>query len=104
MSQLKEERSFDESGCEVLLEKAGDDRTEAFEDVGHSTDAREMREQYLVGEIVDDEKWQYSYDKKSTLKQNDSSQSGNAGNPLEALIYPGLIVVIVAILYYLFLA
>lgn len=36
-----------------MLEKAGDDRTEAFEDVGHSTDAREMREQYLVGEIVD---------------------------------------------------
>lgn len=40
-------------GCEVLLEKAGEDRTEAFEDVGHSTDAREMREQYYVGDIVD---------------------------------------------------
>lgn len=40
-------------GCEVLLEKAGEDRTEAFEDVGHSTDAREMKETYLVGEIVD---------------------------------------------------
>ncbi|VDO29735.1 unnamed protein product [Haemonchus placei] len=40
-------------GCEVLLEVAGRDATEAFEDVGHSTDAREMREQYLVGEIVE---------------------------------------------------
>ncbi|KAK6010135.1 putative cytochrome b5, partial [Ostertagia ostertagi] len=51
-------------GCEVLLEVAGRDATEAFEDVGHSTDAREMREQYLVGDIVDEEKQQYSYDKK----------------------------------------
>ena len=39
-------------GCEVLLEQAGDDGTEAFEDVGHSTDAREMRETFLIGEIV----------------------------------------------------
>jgi len=30
-------------GCEVLLEKAGEDRTEAFEDIGHSTDARKMK-------------------------------------------------------------
>lgn len=40
-------------GCEVLLEKAGEDRTEAFEDIGHSTDARQMKEDYLVGEIVE---------------------------------------------------
>ncbi|KAI1706399.1 cytochrome b5-like heme/Steroid binding domain-containing protein [Ditylenchus destructor] len=53
-------------GCEVLLEKAGEDRTEAFEDIGHSTDAREMKEQFLVGEIVDDEHWKYSYDQKAS--------------------------------------
>ncbi|VDO19231.1 unnamed protein product [Heligmosomoides polygyrus] len=51
-------------GCEVLLEVAGRDATESFEDVGHSTDAREMRKNYLVGEIVDVEKQLYSYDKK----------------------------------------
>ena len=36
----------------MLLEQAGNDATEAFEDIGHSSDAREMREGYLIGEIV----------------------------------------------------
>lgn len=34
-----------------MLEQAGGDATESFEDVGHSTDAREMLQQYLVGEV-----------------------------------------------------
>ncbi|NXH16578.1 CYB5B protein, partial [Bucco capensis] len=38
-------------GEEVLLEQAGRDATESFEDVGHSTDAREMLQQYYLGEI-----------------------------------------------------
>jgi cytochrome b involved in lipid metabolism len=40
-------------GEEVLLEQAGDYATEAFEDVGHSTDARELMEQYLLGELAE---------------------------------------------------
>ncbi|XP_051552049.1 cytochrome b5-like [Myxocyprinus asiaticus] len=44
-------------GEEVLLEQAGTDATESFEDVGHSTDAREMLQQYYIGELqVDDRK------------------------------------------------
>ncbi|NXK75283.1 CYB5B protein, partial [Amazona guildingii] len=38
-------------GEEVLLEQAGRDATESFEDVGHSSDAREMLKQYYIGEI-----------------------------------------------------
>uniref|UniRef100_A0A8B9EMC6 Cytochrome b5 type B n=1 Tax=Anser cygnoides TaxID=8845 RepID=A0A8B9EMC6_ANSCY len=38
-------------GEEVLLEQAGKDATESFEDVGHSTDAREMLKQYYIGEV-----------------------------------------------------
>lgn len=38
-------------GEEVLLEQAGRDATESFEDVGHSIDAREMLKQYYIGEI-----------------------------------------------------
>ncbi|NXL36734.1 CYB5B protein, partial [Glaucidium brasilianum] len=38
-------------GEEVLLEQAGRDATEGFEDVGHSMDAREMLKQYYIGEI-----------------------------------------------------
>ncbi|XP_051879818.1 cytochrome b5 [Pristis pectinata] len=43
-------------GEEVLKEQAGGDATEAFEDVGHSTDAREMTKQYLIGELHPDDR------------------------------------------------
>ncbi|XP_062442696.1 cytochrome b5 [Rhea pennata] len=52
-------------GEEVLLEQAGKDATESFEDVGHSTDAREMLKQYYVGEI-------HPHDRK-----NEGSQDAN---------------------------
>ena len=38
-------------GSEVLLEVAGTDSTYSFEDVGHSLDARELLDQYYVGEL-----------------------------------------------------
>ncbi|ODM88837.1 Cytochrome b5 [Orchesella cincta] len=43
-------------GEEVLLEQAGKDATEHFEDVGHSTDARTMMKDYLIGELNDEDK------------------------------------------------
>eukprot|EP00088_Acartia_fossae_P030642 TRINITY_DN31630_c0_g1_i1.p1 TRINITY_DN31630_c0_g1~~TRINITY_DN31630_c0_g1_i1.p1 ORF type:complete len:138 (-),score=29.11 TRINITY_DN31630_c0_g1_i1:56-469(-) len=43
-------------GEEILIENAGTDSTEAFEDVGHSSDAREMMDQYYIGEVHDDDK------------------------------------------------
>jgi len=43
-------------GEEVLLEQAGKDGTENFEDVGHSTDARTLMKQYLIGELVEADK------------------------------------------------
>ncbi|XP_059713591.1 cytochrome b5 type B isoform X2 [Haemorhous mexicanus] len=45
------ERVQHPGGEEVLLEQAGRDATESFEDVGHSTDAREMLKQYYIGEV-----------------------------------------------------
>ncbi|XP_074056518.1 cytochrome b5 type B isoform X2 [Macrotis lagotis] len=38
-------------GEEVLMEQAGRDATESFEDVGHSLDAKEMLKQYYIGEV-----------------------------------------------------
>jgi len=35
------------------LEQGGRDGTEPFEDIGHSTDAREMMESYKIGELVE---------------------------------------------------
>lgn len=43
-------------GEEVLLEQAGKDATEAFEDVGHSTDARDLMKKFKVGEVIDAER------------------------------------------------
>jgi len=40
-------------GEEVLLEQAGKDATEAFEDVAHSSDAREIMTKYKIGELVE---------------------------------------------------
>ncbi|KDP20335.1 hypothetical protein JCGZ_06421 [Jatropha curcas] len=38
-------------GDEVLLSATGKDATDDFEDVGHSTSAKEMMDQYYVGKI-----------------------------------------------------
>ncbi|VDL80003.1 unnamed protein product [Nippostrongylus brasiliensis] len=90
-------------GCEVLLEVAGKDATESFEDVGHSTDARNMREEYLIGEIVEEEKQLYTYDKKTwNTSNNDHKQrSSNQMGPLDKLIYPALFAIVFALIYYL---
>uniref|UniRef100_G3NBF3 Cytochrome b5 n=1 Tax=Gasterosteus aculeatus aculeatus TaxID=481459 RepID=G3NBF3_GASAC len=40
-------------GEEVLREQAGGDATESFEDVGHSSDAREMSVAMVIGELDD---------------------------------------------------
>ena len=38
-------------GVEVLLENAGLEATYAFEDVGHSLDARDLLAQYYIGDV-----------------------------------------------------
>lgn len=35
------------------MEQSGHDATEPFEDIGHSTDARQMMESYKIGELVE---------------------------------------------------
>jgi len=43
-------------GEEVLLEQAGGYATSAFEEVGHSTDAKELMKTYLIGTMAEDSK------------------------------------------------
>lgn len=38
-------------GEEVLLDVGGQDATEAFEDVGHSDEAREILGKFLIGDL-----------------------------------------------------
>jgi cytochrome b involved in lipid metabolism len=42
---------FNSGGEEVMLDVGGQDATEAFEDVGHSDEARETLDQLLVGSL-----------------------------------------------------
>merc|ERR1712186_94228 len=43
-------------GEEILIESAGKDATEAFEDVGHSAGAREMMEEYFLGDVREEDR------------------------------------------------
>ncbi|CAG5057767.1 unnamed protein product [Parnassius apollo] len=43
-------------GGDVLLENAGKDATNPFNDVGHSSDARAILDKFKIGEIVEEEK------------------------------------------------
>ncbi|TKR81332.1 hypothetical protein L596_015215 [Steinernema carpocapsae] len=42
-------------GDEVIAELAGQDATDGFNDVGHSSDARDMAKEYLIGRLPEDE-------------------------------------------------
>jgi len=64
-------------GEEVLLDVGGQDATEAFEDVGHSDEAREILEGLLVGTLK-----RQAGDpapKISTTTATTSTSTGNAG-------------------------
>ncbi|CBY24561.1 unnamed protein product [Oikopleura dioica] len=47
-------------GEEILLECAGVDATEGFEDVGHSADARELLTDYLLGDLREEDHKSYT--------------------------------------------
>ncbi|KAK3711655.1 hypothetical protein LTR37_009431 [Vermiconidia calcicola] len=51
-------------GKEFLLENAGGDATEAYEDIGHSTDAREILETFRIGKVTDEDWTDHSNDNK----------------------------------------
>lgn len=43
-------------GMEVLIENAGLEATYAFEDVGHSLDARDLLSQYYIGDLHEEDR------------------------------------------------
>ncbi|RLU15641.1 hypothetical protein DMN91_011395 [Ooceraea biroi] len=43
-------------GPELLGEYAGKDATSGFDDFGHSSDAKKMLKEYLIGELEDEDK------------------------------------------------
>lgn len=54
---IKSSNNFKSTGGEeVLLEYAGKDCSEPFDDVGHSQDAKDILKKYHVGTIVESER------------------------------------------------
>lgn len=67
-------------GEEVLLELAGSDGTEQFEDVGHSDDARSLLKDYYIGDLHEDDVSASTAKPKSTVtvSREDSKDSGSS--------------------------
>lgn len=83
-------------GEEVLLEQAGRDASEAFEDVGHSTDARELMQKYKIGEVVEHER--KPVNEKTNINWN-TSQDDNNKSSISQWLVPIALGVIATIIY-----
>ncbi|XP_027870106.1 cytochrome b5 type B isoform X1 [Xiphophorus couchianus] len=84
-------------GEEVLLEQGGSDATESFEDVGHSTDAREMLQQYYIGELHMEDR------KKENTKVADAKDSGESSSSWAMWLIPTVAAAVVGVLYRFFM-
>uniref|UniRef100_A0A1A9WQP8 Cytochrome b5 n=1 Tax=Glossina brevipalpis TaxID=37001 RepID=A0A1A9WQP8_9MUSC len=82
-------------GEEVLLELAGKEATEYFEDVGHSSDAREMMKKYKVGEIILDERT--NIPEKS--EPNWNSETKNEETSMKSWLMPLILGLIATLIY-----
>ncbi|ETN66565.1 cytochrome b5 [Anopheles darlingi] len=66
-------------GEEVLIEYAGKEATTEFDDVGHSSDAKEQMKQYLIGELAEaDRKKKTKVDSGLTLDKRLALIAGSA--------------------------
>ncbi|XP_054936505.1 cytochrome b5 isoform X2 [Physeter macrocephalus] len=75
-------------GEEVLREQAGGDATENFEDVGHSTDARELSKTFIIGELHPDDRSKIT--KPSLVDQlGDPSHLSTGCSPDVSLLHIG---------------
>ena len=84
-------------GEEVLLEQGGKDATENFEDVGHSTDARDLLPEYLIGEVHPDDRAPQKV-KEKTWSQPESSSS-SSGSSWTSWVLP-LIIGLASTIFY----
>ncbi|XP_039552476.1 cytochrome b5 [Passer montanus] len=84
-------------GEEVLLEQAGRDATESFEDVGHSTDAREMLKQYYIGEV-------HPNDREKEASKNPSRTSSGQTSFWSTWLIPILGALVLGLMYRYYMA
>ncbi|XXG95867.1 hypothetical protein Hte_002139 [Hypoxylon texense] len=76
-------------GEEVLLDVGGQDATEAFEDVGHSDEARETLEQLYVGTLKRKPGDPAPKAQQSSLAPVANTSSAGMGTALYAVVFVG---------------
>lgn len=86
-------------GEEVLREQAGGDATESFEDVGHSTDARELSKTYIIGELHPDDRAKLTKPSETLITTVDSNSSWWTN-----WVIPAISAVLVALMYHFYTA
>lgn len=87
-------------GHEVLLNVAGKDASEDFDDVGHSTDAKEMMKKYIIGELVDEDKVEL---KKRHFNWEEHNKENANTSFVSSWKFPVLLGLLMTVLYtYLF--
>uniref|UniRef100_A0A3P9HF95 Cytochrome b5 n=1 Tax=Oryzias latipes TaxID=8090 RepID=A0A3P9HF95_ORYLA len=88
-------------GEEVLREQAGGDATESFEDVGHSTDAREMASSMVIGELHPDDRHKIA---KPVVSDGCPRANGASAFWWSNLVIPTLVAAIVTLVYRLYVS
>ncbi|XP_006837619.1 PREDICTED: cytochrome b5-like isoform X1 [Chrysochloris asiatica] len=86
-------------GEEVLREQAGGDATENFEDVGHSTDAREMSQSYIIGELHPDDRSKLAKPSETLITTLNSNSSWWTN-----WLIPAISALVVAMMYRMYIA
>jgi len=92
-------------GEEVLLFWAGQDATEAFEDVGHSSDARQMMERYRVDFLVlEEQNVTTKEEKKHKDRAEGSLGDDDSSGSWRSWLIPVALGVLATLVYRYFLA
>ncbi|CAN0465526.1 unnamed protein product, partial [Ascophyllum nodosum] len=73
-------------GAEVMLELAGQDATNMFEDIGHSSDARTEMKKFLVGKLKLTEEEKENIALAAAKKLERASRKSGGLNPLAVLL------------------
>ena len=80
-------------GGEAILEQAGKDATDPFEDVGHSADARDLLPEYLIGQVHPDD---LEYVKNKNINEDDGNTEDT---PWKSWLIPITIGLVVSLAY-----
>lgn len=80
-------------GAEVMLDVAGQDADEFFEDIGHSKEARQELKKYLIGTLKIDEAT------KKKMEEEKAKKAAAKGGGFPVLPLVGVVLAVAAYLY-----